>query len=189
MTTRTAAYIDYQQRASEFAVGDLVFTFMSEHSGHYGRVMAVYPAIGMVDVEWPHGSERMPVEDLQQSTKDMVQGPPNVGHDNIPGGRPVGVPSGPIPQKTLRRVAEAYVKKALYWASADRQYRATSEECAANSYLCPKCKGGNLRKAIYKRRGGASDHLYGCPACLFIIKRNDIIGHPDYQKTVSEVVE
>jgi hypothetical protein len=195
---RTAAYVDYQQRASEFVVGDLVFPYEAGNSELAGRVMAVYPAIGMVDVEWPHGSQRMPVEDLQRVREDHQHNEPAaVGHDNIPGGSTVGVPGGPVSlaegellkklddapglnKAATRRVAEAFVKKALYWASSDRQYRATAEECASNHYTCPRCRAAALKKAVYKRRGGASDKLFACPECTFLIKREDIIGHPEY---------
>jgi len=166
---------------------------MSGNSDLMGRVMVVYPAIGMVDVEWPHGSERMPVEDLQQyQTKDYR--PPDVGHDNIPGGAgTVPVPGGP-PEKLpgddedpprkdterIARVARAWVKKALYWASRDRQYRATRGESESGDFMCPKCKKYPLRPAVYKRRDGMSEPLMGCHGCLFLIKQVDIIGHPNY---------
>lgn len=199
MSSRTAAYVDYQQRASEFSVGDLVYPFMSGDADIIGRVMAVWPAIGMVDVEWPHGSERCPVESLQQyQAKDYR--PADVGHDNIPGGSgSVSVPGGPpeeLPGDTegqpsrdvqkVGRVAHAWVKKALYWASRDRQYRATKREIADGKYICPKCKQVPLRPAVYKRRDGVSEPLLGCSNCLFLIKRLDIIGHPEYDDGSSQ---
>ena len=85
------------------------------------------------------------------------------------------------------RVAEAWVKKALYWASSDRKYRATDDECSSGSYTCPRCKQESLRKAVYKRRGGVSEKLLGCPKCLFLIKREDIIGDPSYIETPAAV--
>jgi len=120
--------------------------------------------------------------------------PPEVGHDNVPGGaKTVSKPGGPetLPYmeesrkvasdpNRIRRVAEAYVKKALYWASKDRQYRASGGEIDADAFNCPKCKEAILRPASYKRQGGQSEHLLGCPHCLFLIKKCDIIGHPDY---------
>lgn len=205
MAKRTAAYVNYQQLASEFSPGSIVYPFWSGNPAIAGRVMAVFPAIGMVDVEWPHGSERVPVEDLQlYQTKDFR--PPDVGHDNIPGGvGVVPVSGGPFENlpgedqqptaivddtqavtkkkssaKVARKVAEGWVKRSLYWASADRKYKATSEECEGSTYSCPKCGAASLRKAVYKRRGGQSEHLLGCPECLFLIKKEDIIGHPDY---------
>lgn len=181
------AYVDYQRRAKEFQVGDIVFSFFLGNDNQSGRVQAVWPAIGMVDVEFPTGSIRMPVEDLQRyEAKDYM--PPEVGDENIPGGLgTVGVPGGPdkLPHtssdhSSRDRVARAFVKKALYWASADRQYKATKAELDGGSYMCPKCKQEALRKAIYKRRSGQSVPLLGCGNCLFLIKREDILGDPSY---------
>jgi len=189
---KTAAYIDYQQRASEFAVGDLVYPFVSGNPALNGRVMAVYPAIGMVDVEWPHGSERVPVEEVQQYFNQAGDyNPPSVGHDNIPGGADkVFVPGGPVKpvdQKPLsrrafmvERVARAHVKKALYWAAADRKYRATQMELDGGDFQCPKCKDVHLRPASYKRENGSSVRLFGCPECLFLVRGCDIQGHPEW---------
>ena len=180
----TTAYVDYQQRAREFSVGGVVYPTWGENVDISGRVVAVWPAIGMVDVEWPHGTERVPVEDLQRLTSDTDHAPPLPEHNNVPGGTgTVSVPGGPekLPHRTaVHRVAQAYVKKALYWAASDRQYKATGLECDGGQYRCPKCKEAILRPASYKRRDGQSEKLLGCPDCLFLIKRQDIIGHPDY---------
>ena len=187
------AYVDYQQRASEFAVGDIVYPFLTGNPGYNGRVQAVYPAIGMVQVEWPHGSERMPVEDLQQYFNQAGDyNPANVGHDNIPGGAAtVPVPAGPVEpldQKPLAkramvqvdRVARAHVKRAMYWASRDRKYRATQEEVDTGNYRCPRCKDKYMRPASYKRENGASVRLLACSECLFLVKPCDIENHPDF---------
>lgn len=192
-----AAYVDYQQRASEFAVGDAVYPFMSGNHDLMGRVQAVWPAIGMVQVEWPHGSERVPVEDLQRyERKDQL--PPAVGLDNVPGGASsVSVPGGPVAPKTatlaiegsIRRVAEAFVKKALYWGASDRKYRATKGELDSGSFNCPKCREHALRKAIYKRQEGRSEPLLGCPSCMFLIKRCDIIGSDEWRDLNEPVLE
>lgn len=105
---RKTAYVDYQQRASEFAVGDIVYPFITGNPAINGRVVAVYPAIGMVDVEWPYGSERMAVEDVQQYFNQAGDfNPPNVKHDNVPGGAakaPVGGgPVAPVDQAPLQK--------------------------------------------------------------------------------------
>lgn len=183
MTDRQAAIVDYQQRASEFSVGDTVYPFLGGNSDLNGTVSAVYPAIGMVDVEWPHGNERRPVEELQRyEAKDYY--PPAVGHDNVPGGAgTVSVPGGPVaPVKVASRIADRWVKKALYWASSDRQYRATRSELDGGSVMCPKCKDQCLKPASYKRRGGKSERLLGCPQCLFLIKRCDVLGFPEAEE-------
>ena len=191
MARRKTSTVNYQERAAEFAVGDEVET----PNGTPGRITALWPAIGMADLEFPGGSRRWPVEELYRSQGSWRVSP--VG-ENVPGGLPtVSVPGGPVPPiprlkeaspEAMERVARAFVKKALYWAAKDRRYQATSEELEGESYYCPKCKArGDLvpmKKAIYKRRGGQSDHLLGCPKCLFLIKRSDIVGHPEYQDEV-----
>jgi len=196
---KIAAYVDYQQRASEFAVGDIVYPFVLGNEGLNGRVMAVYPAIGMIDVEWPHGSERVPVEDVQQYFNQAGDyNPSNMGHDNIPGGAgtvPVdGGPNDPYPQAPLPkrgssdRVAQAFVKQAMYWAARDRKHKATQEEVDSGNFNCPRCKTVFLRPASYKREGGANVRLLACPECLFLIKPCDIIGHSDYSEPETDEI-
>lgn len=184
MNRKTAEnYIDYQERATEFALGDLVMPVGLDESSA-GRVTAVWPAIGMVDVEFTVGNKRCPVEDLirldPEKTKII---PPQT--DSVPGGS-----STSQRMASSSRIAEAFVKKALYWHAADRQYRATQSEAATGHYTCPKCKirgqESVLRPAAYKRREGVSEKLLGCPECLFLVKKTDIVNCPG---NVPEVVE
>lgn len=179
MARRSAHIVDWQQRAKSFSVGDKVYPFASGNAYVSGRVVAVFDAIGMVDVEYPNGTKRHPVEDLQlYEGTDVV--PPKT--ENVPGGAgTVRVPGGPTHEASARRVSEAFVKRALYWASSDRQYRARRDEIESGRFICPKCKKGVLRNVVYKRTDGVSDKLMGCPECLFLIKRCDIVGHPDYE--------
>ena len=156
-----SAYTDYQTRAAEFSVGDIVFPYEAG-SDKSGTVVSVYPAIGMVDVQFPNGSKRYPVEDLQRA-----DGPLPSDYDSVPGGAgTVSLPGGPSSEKV-----------ALYWAEKDRGYHATKAECPSGPYSCPKCKETPLKKAVYKRRGGASEHLFACPGCMFLIKNLDIHHH------------
>jgi hypothetical protein len=136
-----------------------------------GRVTALWPAIGMADVEFPTGSKRYPVEELQRfDAQGNVQPPID---DSVPGGQPtVSVSGGPYKQGSAERVAEAHVKRSLYWASKDRKYRMTGGEPHPN---CPKCEDTPLKRAVYKRRDGSSDRLMGCPGCMFLIKDADIV--------------
>jgi len=191
---RKAHIVNWQQRAREFAVGDECFPFEFGNEYGSGRVVAVYPAIGMVDVEFPSGTKRFPVEDLQRTVTEVH--PPVT--EQVPGGIPEhGVSGGPPPKATqplredptaktasVQRVAQAFVKKSLYWASKDRKYRPAQSELDSNSFTCPKCKEEQLRPAIYKRREGNSERLLGCGRCLFLIKTCDIMGHPDYEDEV-----
>jgi len=180
LSTRTAENnVDFQKRITEFAVDDLVVPY-----GHgkdmAGRVTAVFPAIGMVDVEFPAGNKRYPVEDLQRSDPDDPDFEPPMTN-STPGGQPtVSVPGGPHPQ----RVARAFVEKqALYWREKDRRYQATQEEMESGHYKCPKCKAQGieslLRPAVYKRREGQSEKLLGCPECLWLVKKADVVNDPD----------
>jgi hypothetical protein len=164
--------VNYQLRAREFAVGDRVTPY-GYFDAQAGRVVAVWPAIGMIDVEFPTGSKRLPVEEAQRIDDSGVSDPPRT--NSVPGASPtVTVPgTANVP---ARRVAHAFVKKALYWSGPDRQYRLTRAESGVGSYYCPKCGEGNtLQRAIYKRREGKSERLFGCGSCLFLIKELDII--------------
>ncbi len=176
---RTAGSPNYQERATEFQRGDAVFPFFTDEY-HAGTVVAVWPAIGMVDVQFPQGSQRMPVEDLQRCSPNPAVSTPAPEHETIPGGAgTVPVSAGPH-AASAARVAQAHAKQSLYWAAVDRKYRASRAELDAGHYGCPRCKHDNLRKAVYKRDSGASDKLYGCPSCMFLIKRCDIVGDPNY---------
>jgi len=208
MGKTATTYLDYQQRAAEFRVGDAVIPFGARPE-QAGRVVAVFPAIGMVDVEFSYGNKRYPVEDLQRIRPSQPVISPMT--DSVPGGSgTVPVPNGPyknmnvmdrpmptfqvspeeqaeaqrgredrvkassLARKLTDRVAAAYVKKAIYWNGADRKYRATGGEIEGKVYFCPKCKEVELKKAVYKRVEGQSERLFGCPSCLFLVKRDDI---------------
>lgn len=163
------SYVDYQKRALEFNEGDVVYHHLSS-SDVLGRVVAVFPGIGMVDVEFPNGSRRFSVEDLYLAGSNSSGQPPLVNHNSVPGGPTV------ITSKLAHKLARKHV--ALYWGARDRQYRPTRQEVASNCYYCPKCKDTPtpLKKAIYKRREGVSERLLGCPTCMFLVKQDDILG-------------
>ena len=173
MNRQAENFVNWQERATEFNVGDVVVPF-GMFDSQAGRVTAVWPAIGMVDVEMPNGSKRYPVEELQRFDGNGNAVPTH--SESVPGGSPtVSVPGGPSP-KTASRVAAAYAKKALYWASKDRQYKMTRPESDVGRPCCPRCEGApQLKRAIYKRRDGSSERLLGCPGCMFLIKDADIV--------------
>ena len=60
---RKDSYIDHQENASNFSVGDTVllpiFTRGNRYAPHYGRVTSVLDGIGMIDVQTPMGNIRM----------------------------------------------------------------------------------------------------------------------------------
>jgi hypothetical protein len=164
---RTAQnYINYQARALEFTVGDMVVPF-GHIPGVAGRVVALWPAIGMADVQFTSGAKRYPVEELQLLDDRANANPPRT--ESVPGGVDMRV--------LAARVAHGFVRKALYWSAPGRKYRLTRSEQDAGCYNCPKCDDSPMRRTVYKRTNGVSERLLGCPACLFLIKEGDILGH------------
>lgn len=163
--------VNYQERASSFSVGDIVVPY-GMFRDQAGRVTAVWPAIGMVDVETSIGNRRFPVEELQRFD-DKGSVPPVTNSSSVDD--MVSVPGGPLPS----RVAAAHSKSALYWADKDRRFRMTKSELEQGCPCCPRCEDHPpLKKAIYKRRDGSNSHLMGCPQCMFLVKDTDIINHP-----------
>ena len=164
--------VNYQERARQFAVGDLVVPFGLFES-QAGRVTAVHRGIGMVDVEFPTGARRYPVEDVVLVNPKLAPTAPPVT-DSTPGSSH---------QASARRVT------ALYWAEKDRKYRSSREEAASKLLSCPKCGPESaLKKAIYRREQGASDHLLGCPNCMFLIHREDVVNHWDAERVAAGMV-
>jgi len=195
LTSPRIAYVDTQARATAFAVGDRVYSFLGGNPATGGTVVAVWPAIGMVDVQFPYGSSRHPVEDLVIDQSESFENFGDFAADSVPGGTPtVSVSGGPGPlakderddltnEALFRgavasesRVLEAFVKKALYWDSPDRKYRMTRSEQKSKVPSCPRCEGVGLTRVIYKREDGRNEKLYCCRDCLFMIRRGDVIG-------------
>ena len=181
--------VRYELLAEELSVGDAVIP-IGQPVGGVGRVTKIYVGLGMADVQFNGGNTRMPVEDLKYVDEGEHSFAPD--HDTTVGGETNDEPFGvrdvsTVPpseaftpmlqemfyeQAVSTKVARRFVKNALYWAGRDRKYRATKSECGA-FYMCPKC-GADMKKAIYKRMEGASDRLWGCPSCMFLIKDSDI---------------
>lgn len=197
---RGACNADYQSRVRAFNIDDRVYPLFGAGPPNAGIVKAVWPAIGMVDVQFPHGTARYPVEDLiidatvtapsaESRLPDTI--PSGAGTVSVPGGpyprlatpEPAPAPAVVPPQRTAgqrvastRRVASAYVKKAVYWASKNRKYKMTKEECASGNMCCPRCSDAFLRPVVYKREEGKSVKLLCCPECLFLLRRDDVLG-------------
>lgn len=169
---RAAAESHYQQIAAELSVGDLVVPFGQGTEYSAGRIVALWPGIGMAEVQFSHGSRRYPVEDLVR-LNDKRQVDPPAKYDSVNGGLPnVPVAGGPV----ASRVAAAHLKRALYWAARDRKYRPTRSETGAGQYCCPKCEGeAFLRHTTYGREDGKSVKLLACPTCLFLIREDDLL--------------
>ena len=177
-TTRKGNVLNYQTRALAFKVGDRVYPLLGGNASLWGTVVAVYPAIGMADVAYPHGTTRAPVEDLVVSTEKNPEATIDIATAVVPGGvGTVSVSGGPgMPTGGAHRVASAYIKQAVYWASKDRQYKPSREELDTNSFCCPRCEESILAPVVYKREDGRSTKLFCCRECLFLIRRNDIMG-------------
>lgn len=180
MLKRSTQYVDYQQRSQSFELGMRVYPFLGGNPSRSGIVIAIFPAIGMVDVQFPHGSQRYPVEDLVVDTSGDYSNVYSEELGTVPGG--VGtypVSSPPFftheekeeGKKASTRVASRYIKKAIYWYKKDRTYRQCRNEEVP---CCPKCKDP-LGTTVYKRRSGKSEKLLVCRSCLFIIKPSDIV--------------
>jgi len=140
------------------------------------KVLAVYPAIGMVEVEFLNGALRIPIEDVFRLTETGVPVPPGESN-SVPG----GLPDSPeeLLENQTREASQR--RESLYWFKKDRHYKATPEELESGTFRCPRCKVTDLKKAQYKRREGRSECLLACPDCLFLIKTCDIMGHEDFK--------
>ena len=167
MTNHTAKTVnfDYRERALEFSVDAIVAPLGDPHTT--GRVTDVWPAIGMVDVEWPNGNGRCAVEDLMLLDSSKVMSIPPKTDNSTRMVHPGGMAT---------RVAQAWIKKSIYWAARDRKYRASQTEIESGVYNCPKCKEDTLRRSSYKRLEGKSVKLLVCPSCLFSIRIKDLKG-------------
>jgi len=180
-TSRRGTYVNYQARATAFHVGDRVYPILKGNPSNGGTVVAVWPAIGMVDVQYPHGATRAPVEDLLIDSGSSIDASVDVAYDSVPGGtRTVPVSGGPPPPSkdaSAARVATGHLNKmAVYWAAKGRQYRPSKAEMETGQLCCPRCEDAYLRKTLYKMEEGMRVKLFVCPECLFIVRRDDVLG-------------
>ena len=176
--TRKGTYTNYQARGAGFLVGDRVYPIQGSPANG-GTVVAVWPAIGMVDVQYPHGATRSAVEDLVIDESGFIESQVDILSDTVPGGTHT-VPVSGGPQRDIRasaqRVAVQFVKLALYWAARGRQYKPTQTELETGNLCCPRCEDAFLRRTVYKREGGKSTKLFVCAKCLFLVRREDVQG-------------
>ena len=114
---------------------------------YIGTVLAVYPKLNALDVEWPLGADREFAEDLLLVNQgESLTLPPRVA-----------------------RLASIF-KESLYWNEKGRKYRKTKSESGPKDMKCPKCKNLGMRKTRYKH----FTDLYCCPECFFLIRPVDI---------------
>jgi hypothetical protein len=80
--------IDYWQLAKDFAAGDIVQRLLPGQgiSPFSGRVLASLPGLGVVDVQWPYGSERVFSDELLKvDPRFGYYLPPTLTFDYFPG--------------------------------------------------------------------------------------------------------
>lgn len=117
MRRQATSYVDYQQRARQFEIGMRVYPYFGGKPDKSGVVVQIFPAIGMVDVQFPHGVSRYPVEDLVLDTSGDYENLANTP-DSIPGGRGVvpvssGSAKSLITDSSKKRVASLYMNKLM----------------------------------------------------------------------------
>ena len=103
-TMKKTAYVDYQGRAQLFKPGMSVYHTLNGDPSLSGIVRAVYPAIGMVDVQFPMGDQRLPVEDVMIARDIPLD--PLLDKASIPG----GVSTQPVSAGAVR-VASLYLNR------------------------------------------------------------------------------
>ncbi len=151
-------FVDTQELARTYYPGDVVATFLGNHDA-VGRLLAVYPATGMADVQWPHGIQRISVEEIQLVSRNLT---PTISESMSP------------VQKVM-----PIQKQAIYWAAPDRKYRANGDERSSGHYACPRC-GKRMLGATHRRQGGANMRILACWKCKFLVDPCDIEGHPSF---------
>lgn len=237
--------IDYWKLTKDFEAGSTVQRFVPGLGGislspFTGTVTAVHRGLGVVDVQWPYGNERMFPDDIVRVEPAMVHYlPPTLDQTymaldvqkarekwaslpklwrttELPAGfhldmarlftkgasevqayddlwhkfSALGAQDDAIRDEVARfymvaqnlvtlRLNQHVVKTAAYWIAQNRQYRVTGEEMQGRKPFCPKC-GKSMRKTNYKMMEGSRHRLFACPKCLFLIKREHLLG-PDGQ--------
>lgn len=237
--------IDIWKLTKDFAPGDFVQKFFpgwDSISPYMGRVIAVMPGLGALDVQWPFGAERVQADDVIKVNPQMVRWlPPSLDFSYYPGFDATREraaskldqgfwQTGSLPpafHKDLascwhkgfddlssydelwhryaahgladdesirgavakfygfgKRLADARIrmlgsKTAAYWVAQNRQYRVTGDEITVQRPACPRCKV-SMRRTTYKMDKGSRLKLFACPKCLFLIKRDSLVG-PDGQ--------
>ena len=233
--------IDYWKLTKDFKDGDTVQRFVPGLGGlslspFAGAVTAVHRGLGVIDVQWPYGNERMfpddivrvnpqiahylpPTLDQSYSSFDIQEARKKWASESklwrtteLPAGfhrdlamlwtkgasevtsyddlwrkyTAFGATDEGIRDEVSKfyrvaanlaelRIQQHATKTAAYWVAQNRQYRMTAEELQGRKPFCPKC-GKGMRKTTYKMAEGARHQLFACPKCLFLIKRDNLLG-------------
>ncbi len=233
--------IDYWKLTRDFSTGDAVQRFAPGLGGlslspFLGVVTAVHRGLGVVDVQWPYGNERVFPDDIVRVNPQMsFYLPPSLDQSYMSFDiqkarekwastarpwRTIELPAGfhkelaklwtkaahevaayddlwhryssfgardedirdevekfyLVAQNLANlRIQQHTAKTATYWVAQNRQYRVTNDEFQGRKPACPKC-GQQMRKTNYKMEEGARHRLFACPKCLFLIKRDNLLG-------------
>ena len=231
--------IDYWKLTRDYKPGDSVMRYWPGRGGFglspfVGRVTTVHRGLGVLDVQFPWGNERVFPDDVVRvdsritgwlpPTLDQTYMSYDVEQDRKVAGRKLWrtteLPQGfhkdmaflwakgasevlaydelwkrysmqgaqdPAIRDEVKkfylvasnlvdlRISQHTQKTAAYWASSNRQYRATSGDIDTRKPSCPKC-GTSMRKTTYKMDKGARVRLFACPKDLFLIRQADILG-------------
>jgi hypothetical protein len=135
--------INYWELVKDFSVGDVVQQILPGQgvTPYVGRVLAVLPAIGFVDVQWPFGSERMSPEWLVRSSPEFASYlPPTVEFSYFPGMDVTKKARGPVRalwrttqvppgfHKDLARLFHANTGEVMAYDTLWRKYGSTTED-------------------------------------------------------------
>lgn len=136
--------INYWTLVKDFSVGDTVQQLLTGQgvTPYYGRVLAVLPGIGFVDVQWPFGSSRESPEDLIRCSPEMTAYlPPTLDFSYYPGMDAVRQARANAPKnlwrttqvppgfhKDMARLFHAGTGEVLAYDALWRKYGATTED-------------------------------------------------------------
>lgn len=189
------AFMDYQEAAATFGVGDTVQLLEPRNQGTMGpigTVIRVWRSLGMVDVSFPTTEVRVSPEELKVVARASREGQAKrVARAYMERLRAAIRDAGQMQTRDATEMdaySELYrrygadhdvrvavegtygTKKALYWKERGRVYCPTQQELESGIFTCPRCRT-EMRRAIYKK----GTKLYACPECLFLIQPKDIL--------------
>lgn len=180
--------IDYWTLAKDFRPGDYVQRLdllNGRLSPFMGRVVASHPGLGVLDVQWPYGSERVFTDDVVKVHKSLSRFlPPSLdqtysGYD-VEKGRTAAVSQYRDPLFT-KKLAHSWATGASDVASWDALYsqfgNVMTDESIRNSVTSFYSASEKLFRAFLKRKAAywyAENRTYrvtkaelenGCPSC------------------------
>lgn len=172
--------IDYWQLSKDFQQGDFVQKFMpgrSALSPYMGRVTAVMPGIGFVDVQWPFGNERVSPEEVVRVNPDFAfYLPPTLNPSYYPGldtvqtgktahrnGRPLWRTAIELPAGFHRELAKLFHKGASEIHAYDvlwHQFRQANDEAIRDEVSKFYLVASNLITSLLVEQARKKDAAY-----------------------------